>query len=110
MEADDPVKVSSAGFLKTGPGDPDTMDRSQRAALIRKGNELFNDGQYATAQRIFLTVRYSDGLIRLGNHHMKHGRPLDAFRLFWIAGDRRRVEEMTEKMAMIVRRWLQADE
>jgi hypothetical protein len=110
MEDNSPVGVSSAGFLKVGSTDPDRIDRSQRAALIRKGNELFNNGQYETAQRIFLTVRYSDGLIRLGNYHMKHGRSLDAFRLFWIAGDRRRIAEMAEQMAGVVRRWLEEDE
>ncbi len=110
MKDRNPVEVSSAGFLKVGNLDPDTIDRSRRAALIRKGNELFNNGQYETAQRIFLTVRYSDGLIRLGNYHMKSGRPLDAFRLFWVAGDRRRIDEMTEQMAGVLRRWLKEDE
>lgn len=109
MEKDDPIGVSSKGFLKVGELDPDQIDRSKRAALIRKGNELFNSGDYATAQRIFVTVRYSDGLIRLGNHFMDRGTPLEAFRMFWIAGDRRRIDEMTEQMAWIVRRWLQDD-
>lgn len=86
------------------------MPGSQRAALIRKGNELFNAGQYATAQRIFITVRYSDGLIRVGEQLMKQGDPLEAFRMFWIAGDSRRVAEMSEQMAMVIRKWLRDDE
>lgn len=109
MATDDPIGVSSKGFLKVGDLDPNTIDRSKRAALIRKGNELFNNGDLSTAQRIFTTVRYSDGLIRLGNHYMDSGAPLEAFRLFWIAGDRRRINEMTEQMAWIVRRWLTED-
>jgi hypothetical protein len=104
------VGQSSAGFLKVGPNDGATVSSGDRAALIRKGNELFNQGRYDVARKVFVTVRYSDGLIRLGNYYMKEGRPLEAFRMFWIAGDTRRVEEMTEQMAMVIRKWLQDDE
>ena len=110
MDERDPIGVSSAGFLKTGPLDPDEIDRSKRAALIRKGNELYNNGNLDTAKRIFVTVRYSDGLIRLGNHYYNDGEPLEAFRMFWLAGDRRRVEEMAEQMAGVVRKWIHDDD
>lgn len=102
------IPTSSDGFLKT-TGGARTMDGSQKAALIRRGNELFNAGDIETATRIFVTVRYSDGLIRVGNHLFDRGETLDAFRLFWLAGDRRRVEELSEKMAQIVRKWLRDD-
>lgn len=104
------VGTSSEGFLKVGLQPGTAISREQRAALIRRGNELFNRNEIATAKRIFVTVRYSDGLIRLGNHLMEQGDPLEAFRMFWIAGDKRRVEEMTEKMAMVIRKWLRDDE
>ncbi|MFP4153090.1 MAG: hypothetical protein ACLFR8_05580 [Alkalispirochaeta sp.] len=110
MDTNDPVGVSSTGFLKVGPADSESIDRAKRAALIRKGNELYNQGNLETAKRIFVTVRYSDGLMRLGNYYMDTGAPLEAFRMFWLAGDRRRVEEMTEQMALIVRKWLHEDE
>lgn len=110
MENNDPIGVSSAGFLKVGPLDPETIDRSKRAALIRKGNEFFNQGSLSAAKRIFLTVRYSDGLIRLGNHYMDNGDPLEAFRMFWVAGDRRRIDEITEQMAGVVRTWMAEDD
>lgn len=104
------VPNSSRGFLKVSAEEAATMPGSQRAALIRKGNEFFNAGQYATAQRIFITVRYSDGLIRVGEQLMKQGDPLEAFRMFWIAGDSRRVAEMSEQMAMVIRKWLRDDD
>lgn len=107
--SDGVIPSSSQGFLKVGAEDGRRMDGSQRSALIRRGNELFNNGDYATAKRIFITVRYSDGLIRVGNQCMKQGDTLEAFRLFWIAGDTRRVAEMTEQMAMVVRKWLHDD-
>ena len=100
------VPASSRGFLKIGANDARGMPGSQRAALVRRGNELFNTGNFETAKRIFMTVRYSDGLIRLGNHYMKQGEVLEAFRMFWIAGDTRRVSEISEQMAMVIRKWL----
>lgn len=102
------VGRSSEGFLKVGPATE--VNSSDRAALVRKGNEFFNQERYDAARRVFLTVKYSDGLIRLGNHYFETGQPLEAFRMFWIAGDRRRIEEMTEQMAMVIRKWLRDDE
>lgn len=110
MSRNHDVGTSSDGFLKVAAQPGTAISREQRAALIRRGNELFNRREIATAKRIFVTVRYSDGLIRIGNYLMEAGDPLEAFRMFWIAGDRRRVEEMAEKMAMVVRKWLREDE
>ncbi len=103
------VPSSSRGFLKVGTDESRKIPGSQRAALIRRGNELFNNGEFAPAKRIFMTVRYSDGLIRLGNHYLKSGDKLEAFRMYWIAGDKRRVDEMAEQMAMVIRKWLREE-
>lgn len=104
-----PDLPASSGFLKVTADSGAAVSSQQRAALIRRGNELFNRGDIATAQRIFLTVRYSDGLIRVGNRLMAENRPLDAFRMFWIAGDRRRIDEMSEQMAQVIRKWIRED-
>lgn len=40
---------------------------SQKAELIRRGNQLFNEGRYFDAGRIYATVGYKAGLIRLGD-------------------------------------------
>lgn len=109
MDAAQRVGTSSEGFLKVTARDASQIDRAQRAALIRRGNELFNAGSYEVAKRVFMTTRYSDGLIRLGNLYMKRGEPLEAFRMFYIAGDRGRIDEMAEQMAGVVRKWLRED-
>jgi hypothetical protein len=103
------VGTSSEGFLKVTAKEAGQLSSQDRAALIRRGNELYNKNDLATAKRIFMTVRYADGLIRLGNHYMKEGDPLEAFRMFWVAGDRRRIEEMSEQMAWVIRKWLRED-
>lgn len=99
---------SSEGFLKTS-GTPE-LDRGQRSALIRKGNELYNNNKLQAAKRVFITTRYSDGLIRLGDYYQKQKQPLEAFRMYWLAGETRRKDEMVEQMASVVRHWLENSE
>ena len=102
-----PVPTSSQGFLKVAVGSKSAVSGTQRAALIRKGNELFNQGNMEIAQRIFVTTRYADGLIRLGQHYWKAGQGLEAFRMFYLAGDNARVAELSERMALVIRRWIE---
>ena len=103
------VGSSSDGFLKVRATDGTSLSSRDRVALIRKGNEMFNRNELTAAKRIFMTVRYADGLIRLGNHYMNEGDPLEAFRMFWLAGDTRRITEMSEQMAGGIRKWLRED-
>ena len=105
-----PQTPSSRGFLKVVSDSPVNLSGSDRAALIRRGNEFYNKGNYNAAKRVFLTCRYSDGLIRLAEHHMKSGEPLEAFRLYWIAGDKKTVDSLAERMAMVLRSWIEDGE
>jgi len=100
--------LAAPGFVKTA--ERPTLDGSQRAALIRRGNEFFNSGKYEEAKRIFLTTRYTDGLIRLGDYYYKEQQILEAFRMYWVAPDRRKTDYLTERMAGVVRGWLKDDE
>jgi hypothetical protein len=98
-------KLPRGDFLRlTDASMPLSGDR--KSALIRKGNELFNQGKVDLARRIFLTTGYTDGLIRLGNLYMKEKKPLEALRMYWIAPHTRRREVLVEKMALVLRRWL----
>ena len=91
------------GFQKVSKA---AVSSQQRAVLIRRGNQLFNEGRIEEAKRIFLTVSYGDGLIRLGEWYEKKKRPLEAFRMYWLASEQRKTEIMIEKMASVVRMWL----
>jgi hypothetical protein len=73
-------------FIKTSQSP--AIEGSQKAALNRKGNALFNAGDIEAARRIFLTTGYSDGLTRIGDYYKSQGRLLDALRMYWIAPDR----------------------
>ncbi len=43
------------------------LNDAQKAELMRKGNLLFNEGRYFEAGKIFSTIGYKTGLIRLGD-------------------------------------------
>jgi hypothetical protein len=97
------------GFVKVSENTRPSLTREQRTALIRKGNELFNAKRLEEARRIFLTARYGDGLIRLGDHYYKKNQPLEAFKMYWQASASDQTGKMIEQMAGVVRHWLEED-
>lgn len=101
--------LAAPGFIKTSQTGRLQLSGQQRSALIRKGNELFNSGRFDEAKRVFLTAHYTDGLIRMGDHYAKQNDILEAFRMYWLAPERRKVEYLVERMAGVVRSWLVED-
>jgi len=100
-------QMPQEGFIKLTSEVNRSLNDQQRVALIRKGNELFNKGKLDMAKRIYMTAGYTDGLIRLGDHYYRSKQPLEAFRMYRLAPYRRSSERMIEKMAMILRSWLE---
>jgi len=100
---------SEAGFFLGSGNKAPVLSKEQRIALIRKGNELFNKGDVATAERIYITSGYGDGLIRMGDYYYKKRRPMNAFRMYWLAKDKSRSDKLIEKMAAVIRAWLSSD-
>ncbi len=101
--------LPNEGFLKitaTRPAAPEKLADEERVALIRKGNELFNLKKFDLARKIFMTTGYSDGLIRLGDLYLKQSQPLEAFRMYLLAPDRKKVEAMLDKSVAVLRHWL----
>jgi len=98
--------IPEGGFLKTTSRPSSPMPRDKRSALIRRGNELFNQGRYDLAKRIFITTGYSDGLIRLGDMHYEKRDALEALRMYRLAPQKQKVDSMVEKMAWIIQSWL----
>ena len=99
-------RMPASSFLRVTRKD---VPSDQRAALVRKGNQLYAEGKYDVAERIFLTVHYSDGLVRLGDYYREQGRTLDALRMFWLAPDETRKEAVMAEMAAVVSKWLRED-
>ncbi len=107
MSAQDVLKkLPSGGFLKTTQETSTRLTKEQRAALIRKGNELFNKGDVDLAQKIFITTKYSDGLIRIGDRHADGGKPLEALRAYWLAPCPEKAAVLIERIAKVMKQWL----
>ena len=102
-------KLPKKGFLKISESETVAMPKDKRVALIRKGNEFFNQREYDLAKKIFLTTGYTDGLIRLGDYYYEEKMVLEAFRMYWLAPYPKKVNAMIEKTAAIVKEWLKEE-
>jgi len=106
MEKDELSGIPKEGFIKVSSPKATSLSGKQKTALIRKGNELFNAGDYEGAKRIFLTTGYTDGIIRMGDHYFKAKEPLEALRMYWMAPAPDKKEMVLENMARVLHRWL----
>ena len=102
--------IPSEGFIKLSSAKPVVLSGADKAALIRKGNTFFNSGEYEKAKRIFLTTGYTDGLIRIGDWHLKQNEPLEAIRMYWIAPAPDKVETWIGKASEAVSKWLKEEQ
>ena len=85
------------------------IEGTQKAALNRKGNILYNSGDIEAARRIFLTTGYTDGLVRIGDYYNSKGRSLDALRMYWIAPDHSKAEPIIAQLSAIIQNMLHDD-
>jgi len=89
---------------------PQPIDGSQKAALNRKGNQLFNEGDVEGAKRVFMTTKYSDGLSRVGDYYKSKDRPLEALQMYWLSPDRKKSEPLIEQLAGILQNIIGEDD
>jgi len=88
-------------FVKTTV--PSSVEGSDKAALNRRGNVLFNSGDIEGARRIFMTTGYSDGLSRVGDYYKSQNRLVEALRMYWIAPDRTKAGPLIEQLSGIIK-------
>jgi mannose/cellobiose epimerase-like protein (N-acyl-D-glucosamine 2-epimerase family) len=82
----------------------------ERIILIRKGNELFNNGEIDKAAKIYITTAYKDGLIRVGDHYwFEQKNPFKALHFYLEAQYEKRIQELSERMAEVIKKWLRED-
>ncbi len=75
------------------------MDKKLRAALIREGNEHFNNGMIDKACEIFMQTSYRDGLTRVADYYFYDKRqPLIALKYYKMVGHKGKVDEIFERM------------
>jgi len=94
-------------FVKTTV--PPSVAGSEKAALNRKGNMLYNSGDIEGARRIFMTTGYSDGLSRVGDYYKSQNRLIEALRMYWIAPDRNKSEPLIEKLSFLIKQLIESE-
>jgi hypothetical protein len=87
-----------------------SVESSTKAALNRKGNALLNSGDVENARRIFITTGYSDGLSRVGDYYRENGRLIDALRMYWVAHDKRKSNELCVELSLFIKGLIKEDE
>lgn len=101
--------IPEEGFIKVPEAGGISLTPERKVILIRKGNQLFNEGDIETAGKIFITVGYTDGMIRVGDYYYSRNRTLEALRMYKAAPAQDKVDMIVEKMAYIVRGWLETN-
>ncbi|MBN1500299.1 MAG: hypothetical protein JW982_09090 [Spirochaetes bacterium] len=87
------------------------MDSKDRAALIRKGNELFNAGKLLQAEEIFVKTGYKDGLIRIGDYfYYDRKQPLYAYKYYKLAGCSGKISEIFDRMVFALNEMIHEDD
>jgi hypothetical protein len=103
-------KFAGEALIKTTDVPLHGLPGDEKAKLNRKGNELFNRGELETARRIFQTTGYSDGLIRVGDKYLEGRRPVDALKMYWLARDEKRSNELVELAVLAIQKLLRDKE
>lgn len=94
--------ASAGGFIKSSDSPIGSLSSAQKVLLNRKGNVLFNQGDIHSAQRLFITTGYSDGLTRVADVRQKEGDFLSALKLYILAHNKGKAEYMYKKIAAAV--------
>lgn len=85
----------------------ENLSDKDRTALIRKGNEAFNDGDIDRAARIFKSTEYKDGLIRVGDYYYFDKRqPLLAYGYYRRANHQIMIEKISDGFIFALKYWL----
>ncbi|MCK4906008.1 MAG: hypothetical protein KAS64_00575 [Spirochaetes bacterium] len=82
-----------------------------RVWMIRKGNEYYNSGQIEKAKKLFLATNYKDGIIRVADYYyFEVNKPVLGLILYRHAGCKNRVEEIYERIVMVIRLLMKKDD
>ena len=86
------------------------MEASEKAMLVRRGNELFNNKDYKNALKIYLAVDNHSGIARIASiiEHEKKDR-VTALKLYKKAKHHANVDKLAYEMAQAIRLLIKED-
>lgn len=86
------------------------MENEERISLIRRGNELFNQGDFKNSLKIFLMTDYKDGIIRVADYlYFDRKDKVSAVKLYKRAGHQKVIDEFSERVAVLIKLLLSED-
>lgn len=97
-------------MIKKGNPFKKEIDPKTRVQLIRKGNELFSKGEINLAEKIFITIDYKDGLVRLGDYYFKNKNLYKCAEMYFMSENKAKINSFCKKSAIILSKWLKEDE
>ena len=87
------------------------LDPKTRNALIRRGNQAFNEGNIELAAKIFRALNYKDGLIRIGDYYYyQKKQPLIAYGYYKKANHTPMLIKLMDAFVFAIKCWLWSDE
>ncbi len=105
-----PPNIPRKGFIKMPTPGNIPLSPASKVILMRRGNALFNQGKVREASRIFMTIGYTDGLIRSGDAYYQRGEILEALKMYKAAPSPAKVNMIMERTALVIRAWLEKGE
>ena len=82
------------------------ISKKDRVELIRKGNTFFNEGKIEQTSRIFETVKYSDGLIRVGDYYYGKKELVNSLIYYKKANYKKRIRQLAPQIANVFKAWI----
>ena len=86
------------------------MKDEEKVALVRKGNEYFNNGNLEEAIKCFVKAGYRDGIMRVADfYYYDKKQPLIAFKFYKMINRKDRIDEIFARMMFAFSRLLKSD-
>ena len=96
-------------MITKGNSNKRNVDQSTRVQLIRKGNEFFQKNDIENAKKIFITVDYKDGLVRLGDYYLKNNDLYKSAEMYFMSENKSKIDAFSKKCAIIIEKFLNED-
>ena len=96
-------------MIKKGNTKKKKVDSATRVQLIRKGNQFFSEGKIQSAENIFITVDYKDGLCRLGDYYLKNNNVYKSAQMYFLSENQSKIDAFCKKSALIIEKFLNED-
>jgi hypothetical protein len=103
-------RESNDFMIKKGNDHKKNVDSATRVKLIRKGNEFFSNGQILSAEKIFITVDYKDGLVRLGDYYLGNKNLEKSAEMYFMSENESKIESFCKIAAKAIRNMISEED